>query len=184
MKAFLLVLLGILDANFFVCEYAFFDHIGQLVDGLLRGLGQRIHALGDGAHYDGHQRKHQHHNRGQLPVQVEQIARKGDQGQAVFHDRGHRLEQQHRAVGGLVDHGVGQRGGRMFAKKAQIGHADAGKHLGAQGLQAGLGDFGQRNITQVRGQRAQHEQRNHRHRDQPDGNGVGGVKALVQQRLE
>ena len=105
-KALGLALLGAVQAHHAVGECVFFDHVGQLVGGLLAGAGEFVEPPRQHPHDQNQTRKQQQHDQRELPVQVHQITEQGEQREAVL-GQGQHGSHQHGGTGlHLVHQGV------------------------------------------------------------------------------
>ena len=172
-----------MQAHHAVGQHVFFHHIGQVVGGLLAGLGELVQAPRQGLHDPGHPRHHHRHDQGELPVQVEQIDQQRHQREAVARQAQQRLYQQGGPSLDFIDDGIGQGAGRLPGEEPHLGREQPLEHLAAQAQHAFVGDTCQRVLAHELRQAPDGEQAQQGDGNDPQRQGAFG-EALVQQGLE
>ena len=167
-----LALLCAMQTHHFEGQHVFFDHIGQIVGGVLPFARQSIQTLGQDLHDPGHAGRDQKHHQGQLPVQKQQIADQGQQRKTVARQADHGRDQLARAALHLIHDGVGQRAGRFFGENGQIGTHQTLKHGAAQPLHTVVGNSRQAVLRDKMRGAADRENTHDRHRHRPQGQGA------------
>ena len=183
LEAAALLLLGAMQAHHAVGQHVFLDHVGQLVGGALALLGEAVEAARELAHHPRHAGRKHHHDHGELPVQIQQVAHQRHQGAAVAREPHERLHEHVGAVLHLEHHGVGQRAGRLPREQAEVGIEQAGEHVLAQPHHAVVGNACQRILGRETGHPAQEEQQQHGRRHGPELQRATG-EAAVEQGLD
>ena len=125
-----------------VGQDVFFHHIGEGVGRGLAGFGQAVELFGQARHDESDSGQQHGNDGGELPVEVEQVANQGDQGDGITHQSHDGIDQQVRAVVDFIDHGVGQFTGGLVSKEDEFGVQQLAKHGLAQAAEALGGDFG------------------------------------------
>ena len=163
-------------------QHVLFDHVGQLVSGLLAGQSDAPHAPADQAHRSGHQRKHHADEQRELPVQPDQVAQQRHQRQAFAQHGQQRADQKMGALVHLVDHDVGQLAGRVPREQVGVRAQHPVEHGLAQVEHAFVGSPRQRVLGSEGGGAAHQEQPHDHHRHQPQWD-AAVAEAAVKQRL-
>ena len=150
-KAFSLGALGGMQTDVTVGEDVFFHHVSQRVGRGLAGFRERVELFGQPRHNEGDSGQQDGDKGGELPVEVEQVADKGDQGDSIAHQGHDGVDQQGRAVVNFIDDRVGQFTGGLVGEQHEFGVQQLAKHGLAQVAQALGGDFGDGHFSQKTG---------------------------------
>jgi hypothetical protein len=137
-----------------VGQHVFFDDVGQVVRGDLAFAGQAVEAPRQQLDHQRDRREQQRDDQHQLPVEEQQVGHQGRQREDVARQLHDRVDHHRRAVEHLVDHGVGDGAGGLVREQRQARAQQLAEHRPAQGLQALVGDLGQRVLRDEAGRRA------------------------------
>ena len=97
-------------------QHIFFNHIGQLVGGILAIAGYPEQPLRQGPHHISHRRKETRNDQRELPVQIHQVANQCHQRQRAT-GRYHQCADHEPRTGlNFVNDGVGQRAGVLVGE--------------------------------------------------------------------
>ena len=182
-KALRLTPLCAMQAHHAVCQHVFFDHIGQLVGGLLAAFGEVVQPPRQGLHDPGDPWNHNGNDQRELPVEVQQIDQQRDQREPVARQAEQGLHQQGGTGLHFIDHRVGERAGRLAPKQSHLCGQYTIKQRLAQCQHAFVGNACQCVLAYKLGHATYEKDPQNRQGHHPQLQGALG-KALVQQGLQ